>query len=424
MSRIIRATRNPIIPGRGVCDPHIHVFGDRAWLFASHDRDPGNPTWLMHDWQIWSSADLVEWRHESTVRPEDTYIGPSDACWAVDAAQRNGRYYLYFSNRDRDTGVAVADHPAGPYRDALGRPLLPAGLTASHQYDPTVFIDDDEARTPYLVWGSYRAPGYHIARLNEDMVSLAEPPQPMLIDGGPAPDDKSFLHKHDGWYYLSWGSFYAVSRHVRGPYHRIPGRTSIGVSHDHGSFFAWHGQWFNAFTIFDPTCFHRASGLCYLHYDVDGSMHADQLIVEHGVARYDARWNQLMACWYLAGDGIRKRRNHWERFEVSCQRDGAWLRFPNLEHLGADPLVTAWAVCGNPAGAVIEFHRGHPDGELLGRLAIPATGTWNRYDYRSHTTGLRLTAGTADLCLVIRGGTAHAEGELLRLESLRFHRQA
>lgn len=80
---------NPIIPMRGVCDPHIHIFNNIAYLYAIHDKSIDNLKWCMSDWQIWSSADLVNWEYESTVRPEDTYIGESTGCWAVDAASIN-----------------------------------------------------------------------------------------------------------------------------------------------------------------------------------------------------------------------------------------------------------------------------------------------------------------------------------------------
>ena len=106
---------NPIIQGLGICDPHIHVFDNKAYLYASHDRSINNTTWLMDDWQIWSSKDLVIWEYETTFRPEETYIGKCDKCWAVDTAQRNGKYYYYFSNGNKDIGVAVADKPGGPY---------------------------------------------------------------------------------------------------------------------------------------------------------------------------------------------------------------------------------------------------------------------------------------------------------------------
>ena len=135
--------KNPIIPRMGVCDPHMHVFGDRVWLHATHDAVPGSEGFCMHDWQIWSSADCVEWVLEATVRPEDFHMGPSSQCWAVDCAERNGKYYYYFSDGNLRTGVGVSDSPAGPFADVLGKPLLDGTLTTTREYDPAVFRDDD-----------------------------------------------------------------------------------------------------------------------------------------------------------------------------------------------------------------------------------------------------------------------------------------
>jgi arabinoxylan arabinofuranohydrolase len=316
----IRSKKNPIIPNRGVCDPHIHIFKDKAYLYATHDADPDGRDYRMHDWQIWSSPDLVEWTLESTFRPEDTYIGPSDSCWATDAAERNGKYFFYFSNGMRDTGVAVSDYPGGPFRDALGKPLLPENLTPTRQYDPAVFIDDDEQSTPYIIFGSPVWAGgdsYYIATLNEDMVSLKEAPTKIILND-PA-DDKPFLHKHNGIYYLSWASFYAISNCVTGPYHLV-GNT--GASPDHGSFFEWNGQWFNAFTVLDPTLTYRATGICYVHYRNNGEMLVDPLIIEYGVGHYDARWTKIEAEWYMAGHQIHKIDNPRRGIDVKVE-DGS-----------------------------------------------------------------------------------------------------
>lgn len=38
----VRAEKNPVIPGLGVCDPHIHIFENRAYLYASHDAAEGS----------------------------------------------------------------------------------------------------------------------------------------------------------------------------------------------------------------------------------------------------------------------------------------------------------------------------------------------------------------------------------------------
>ena len=89
---------NPLIEHRGVCDPHIHIFEGKAYLYATHDnyRKLGEG-FQMTEWQIWSSEDLVHWKLERVENPRDYYCGPIDQCWAVDAAYRDGKYYWYFS---------------------------------------------------------------------------------------------------------------------------------------------------------------------------------------------------------------------------------------------------------------------------------------------------------------------------------------
>ncbi|TVQ25436.1 MAG: hypothetical protein EA383_08375 [Spirochaetaceae bacterium] len=397
---------NPIIRDRGVCDPHIHIFKDRAYLYASHDASPSSTDYVMNDWQVWSSDDLVNWVHESTLRPEDTYMGPSQRCWAVDAAERNGKYYLYFSNGMTDTGVAVADHPGGPFRDALGKPLLAADLTPTRSYDPSVFIDDDDDQSAYIIFGTPVWAGgdsYYIARLGDDMISLAEKPEKIILDDGA--DDKPFLHKFGGLYYLSWASFYAVSESVYGPY-RMQG--NIGASPDHGSFFSWRGQWFHAFTIFDPTPHHRASGICYVHYHADGRMVVDPVIVEHGVGHYDAGLNRIDATWFMESAHVCKHANPRYGFDISPTESDAYLCFPSVHDLPDSPAISffaAYAPVETETHGVIEVRDAGPDGKLLGTCTVSDTRSLHWRGYRSWTTGeLLLTGNTrsADLCLAFR----------------------
>jgi arabinoxylan arabinofuranohydrolase len=404
---------NPIIPGAGVCDPHVHIFNNRAYLYASHDASPANTDWIMHDWQVWSSANLVDWHLDTTVRPEDTYVGPWDKCWALDAAERHGHYYLYFSKANIETGVLMADSPAGPWSDPLGKPLLPEMFTPTRSYDPTVFTDDDAARTPYIIYGNHVGHGYFIARLGDDMISLAEEPTRILIDDGWARTDKSFLHKHNGLYYLSWDSNYAISDDIRGPYRHVG---TIGVSHDHGSFFEWNGQWFNAFTIFDPTYYYRSTGLCYIHYRANGEMVADQLIAEFGVGHYDAAWNKIEAEWFMAARHVEKRENQGLGFDAVATSDGACLRFPKVRNLKPTAGICFYAACNNPAGCVVEIRSGGPDGPLLGRCEIPSTFGHGILAYNTFTCRLAGVPDTLDLWLRVKGSGT----ELLRLDWFKF----
>ena len=40
--KTVISKKNPIIPRMGVCDPHIHIFENRAYLYASHDAAEGS----------------------------------------------------------------------------------------------------------------------------------------------------------------------------------------------------------------------------------------------------------------------------------------------------------------------------------------------------------------------------------------------
>jgi len=92
------------------------------------------------------------------------------SCWAGDIVARNGKYYWYFSNHHINAGVMVADKPEGPYKDALGKPLVDS-------FDPTIFVDDDN--TPYIIYGRTN---YQIARLKDSMIELDEEPKTIVIN--------------------------------------------------------------------------------------------------------------------------------------------------------------------------------------------------------------------------------------------------
>ena len=393
-----KALKNPIIPGRGVCDPHIHIFSNRAYLYASHDLSPSNELWHMEDWQIWSSADLVNWRLESTLRPEDLYMGPSHECWAVDAATRDGKYFLYFSDGNQRTGVAVSDAPGGPFIDALGKPLLDGTLTPTAEYDPAVFIDDDGSAHILFggpAWAYGPGAGYFMAELNEDMASLKSAPR--LVEVNHDADDKASLHKKNGTYYLTWPSFYATSTNLYGPY---TFRGNFGASPDHGSFFSFNNQDFNAFTIFDPHFVHRATGITYIHYRDNGDIATDGLIVEMGVGQYDAQWNKIEAEWFMAAHNCVKRENPRLGFDVTDIQDGSYLHYPKVRNVPENALIHFYA--SPKVETVIEVRGGSADGQLLG-IASMAPGFMAWKGYRSFSAQLVNPAGELNLYLVFRG---------------------
>lgn len=398
--KTIISKKNPIIPRMGVCDPHMHVFEGKVWLYTSHDTSIENTTFCMNDWQIWSSVDCVEWQLEATIHPEDTFAGATTKCWAVDCAERNGKYYYYFSIGNAQTGVLVGDSPAGPFRDVLGKPLLDGTLTTTREYDPTVFRDDDGEY--YLAFGGPswcygKGCGYYIARLGEDMISFAEQPRPIELDH--MGDDKASLNKINGKYYLSYGGFYAISDSVYGPY-KFTGHT--GASIDHTSYCEWNGQLFNAITVEDCSNYFRSSGLCYVHVRENGELVTDPLIVEYGVGRYDADWNRIEAEWYMKGINVQKRENvGMPGFSVVCDTKAA-LTYPKVRSLTGKSVIEFVGIC-NGSGT-IELHEASEDGPLLGSVCLTGKAkpyAWNRR-MKSVIRFDSALPDEADLCIVLK----------------------
>lgn len=413
--RTVISKKNPIIPGMGVCDPHIHIFEGRMYLYASHDAVADAHGFCMHDWQIWSSGDCVEWKLESIVRPEDFWMGESNCCWATDCAERNGKYYFYFSNGNSSTGVGVADRPEGPYRDVLGRPLLDGTATTTTEYDPSIFKDDDGEY--YIVfggpsWAYGDGCGYFIARLAEDMISLAETPRKIELDH--EGDDKASLNRICGRYYLTFGGFCAVSDCVYGPY-RYLGHT--GASIDHTSFCEWNGQLFNAITVVDHFGEYRSSGLCYAHIRSSGEIVTDPLIVEYGVGQYDSNWNRIEAEWFMSARNISKIENDdLFGFSVSAVSE-AVLNYPKIRNL-CDKVGFAVNYDCVGGGGTIELREKNENGRLFGAIHIEKPSPVFRWRNR-RSAAIRFRESlpnTVDFCLKIKPD----KGAEIRIDCIHF----
>lgn len=268
---------NPLIAKAGMSDPHMLVVDDVCYVFTGHDVGVGVTDWVMPDWRIYRSEDLVSWEHVGTIDPRDNYMGEgSTDCWAGDIVERNGSFYWYFSDRTRSTGVMVASSPEGPYVDALGMPLMES-TAAREFFDPTVFVDEDG--TPYLITGRT---DYQIARLKESMIELDEEPKTIVVDRkGIFPEmDKNSLHKRDGIYYLSCSGYYATSRSLYGPY-EYKGLVGEGwdleTPYAHGDFFQWKDDWYHVWCSYKDRDHDRIRD-CFVapvFYGVDGDMRDD-----------------------------------------------------------------------------------------------------------------------------------------------------
>jgi len=428
---------NPIIPDRGVNDPHIRIIEGKAYLAASHDKSIENDRFIMEDWWIWSSDNLVDWKLESVLKPEDTYIGkPYTGCWAPDLAKRNGKYYWYFSERNEQAGVMVADRITGPWTDPLGKPLLTSDMTPTHEYD--MGIIEDEKGDFYIVFGVW---DYYIAKLNEDMISLAEEPRKIEINNPRGPynldglnkehptDDKPFLHFYNGNYYLSWGCFYAMANNIYGPYDykaSIIEKESFARGYDaptwphgfkqgrHGSFFQWHNQWYFAYCDISQTGnrYFRDTFISYVHYRKNGEI-ASIRVDGTGVGQYDADNGCIEAEDYFKASQINKVENKDGGFQVADIDNGDFLTFPNIYGLVQKTEIEFRVT--DLQGARIEIHYDSPEGEILASYKLKRHKGKSNSDV--YTFDFPPQEGTASLCFVFSG----KKNKLLGFDSFSFH---
>ena len=366
--------KNPIVVGQGMADPHIHIYDDTAYLYVGHDRSPHATRFMMVDWNVWTSTDLVNWEHVTTISPNQTYMKDSPtlhplqqrrvelrysgdlAAWACDVIKKDGTYGFFFSNGGTDLGVMLASNPAlSDAKDALGHPLVSAKASPSYPkadtevddtegaYDPTLLMDDDGSA--YLCFG-YRHPSlssYMLARLEDSLYELAEEPRDVIVLPNPKTGDsmpgtdKPTLHVRHGVYYLSAGTYYATASQVYGPYtyrgatlpHSQKFRTFGLTGQAHGRFFTWHEQSFHVWCMFvdqnntgvpvPGRTYHRwrESWMTYTHYGDNDTMVDDWRFLDRhgrtGVGQYDATWNKIEAEWYMRSTDCIKYQSDMDR---------------------------------------------------------------------------------------------------------------
>jgi len=121
---------NPVITHMYSADPSARVFGDSLYLYPSHDRD-GAQGFDMEDYHCYVTGDLQTFEDRGVIfRPFEQTTWATRAAWAPDCVERNGKYYFYFPTDTRHIGVAVSDHPWGPFEDPLGIRSFPSTLPA------------------------------------------------------------------------------------------------------------------------------------------------------------------------------------------------------------------------------------------------------------------------------------------------------
>ena len=117
----------------GCADPFVLKYLNEYWCYSTGIRTDRTCFGVFH------SRDLVHWRELGGVM--DPVDDISSCYWAPEVIYENGRFLMYYSVGDgvhMHIRAAIADDPAGPFRDA-GRRLT----SEEFAIDPHVFRDED-----------------------------------------------------------------------------------------------------------------------------------------------------------------------------------------------------------------------------------------------------------------------------------------
>ena len=204
---------NPYLPSwEYIPDGEPRVFGDRVYVYGSHDRFNA-PIFCVNDYVCWSAPvdDLSDWQYEGVIykKTQDPknklglrLLFAPDVVRGVD-----GRYYLYYAFDFMGiTGVAVCDTPAGQY-EFYGYVHYADGTIWGRRkgdqfpFDPGVLVDDDGrvwhysgfyTPTPAVVTGGIplKNDGGVVMELEQDMVTIKTEPKVIFPKEGPG----SFLN--------------------------------------------------------------------------------------------------------------------------------------------------------------------------------------------------------------------------------------
>ncbi len=217
---------NPVISGL-YADPEI-LYAEQTGRYYLYPTTDGEVGWNNHDFRVYSSDDLRTWTDEGVMFDLRTDCSWADSKgWApciierkyVGKRGKTSYKYFYYFVAEGKIGVAVADRPTGPFRDALGRPMLterPEGVRGGAVIDPDVFRDPQTGKY-YLYWGN----GFlAVAELNDDMVSLKEGTTRILIPRERKRDfhynEGTYVFYRNGKYYFTWSE-----NDTRSPNYRV-----------------------------------------------------------------------------------------------------------------------------------------------------------------------------------------------------------
>lgn len=421
----IAKAQNPIIQTRFSADPAPMVYKDTVFLYVSHDEDnasPGMGKFLMKDWLLYTSVDMVNWTDHGVVASlKDFKWGKQDnGAWAPQCVEQDGKFYLYCPVQGSGIGVLVADSPYGPFKDPLGKRLIESNHIWN-DIDPTV-IKDDKGDS-YLYWGN---PSLWYVKLNKDMISYSgevmKVPGVGKEKGQSTPDiyhyqEGPWGYKRNNHYYMAYattccpeGLGYAMSNSPTGPweykgYIMKPNKKSSGnhpgIIDFKGKTYVFGFNYRLNFMITDKHHERRSVCVAEMKFNPDGTIQelpwwTDEGLQEPGnINPYVINQAETIA-W---AEGLKTAKDSISGdMYVTRINNGDYIKVRGVK-FNKKPK-SFQANVASAAGGIIEIRLDSPEGELLGSLEVKNTGAGN---WTSLSTSVNKTKGLHDLYFVFKG---------------------
>ncbi|MET8551674.1 family 43 glycosylhydrolase [Micromonospora zamorensis] len=414
---------NPIVGHIYTADPAPLVHNGRVYLYTGHDED-GSTYFTMREWRVWSSADMVNWTDHGSPMSLATFAWADANAWAGQVIARNGKFYWYVPVRQRSNGqmvigVGVADSPTGPFRDAIGRPLV-----GNNEIDPSVFIDDDGQA--YLYWGN---PGLWYVKLNSDMISYSgsatritlttagfgtrtgNASRPTLYEEGP------WVFKRNGLYYNVFAAeccsefiAYSTAPGPTGPWtYRgtiMPRQGSSFTNHagvidfNGGSYFFYHNG-----ALPGGGGYTRSVAVEKFSYNSNGTIPTITMSTagapQVGTLNPYGRQEAETIAW---GSGIETEPSSEGGMNVGWIENGDYVKVKGVAFGGGATSFTA-RVASATSGGRIEVRLDSATGPTVGTCTVGGTGGWQTWT--TTTCAVSGATGTRDLYLRFAGGSGN-----------------
>lgn len=419
--------RNPLVSHIFTADPNAVVYGDRIYLYVSHDVD-GQENYDMVDYRGFSSSDMVNWQDHGVL------IHANSLPWATNlyapgACTKNGKYYLYMPNGGDNIGVAVADDPGGPFVDPLGKALITKSYPNSNVpwlFDPACFVDDDGQGYMYFGGGNDGGQNARVIRLGADMISLADERATTIQTT--AFFEASFVHKREGTYYFSYSSDFSAEHGAaleyltsdnpmtgftyRGKF--LPNANINNGNNNHGSIVEFKGKTYVFYHARKLTqdlgtnvVNNRSVAVQELTYAADGKLNQITMSTDDFTVNQIACLNGFaeVQAETLAGErGIEVEGNAGQTVRVAQISNNDWVGYSQVDFRnGASSLVlkVASAQGGGTIDVRIDGCLTGKEGTSIGTCEVASTG--GASTFAPLTCEIAGPAGPHDLCLHFSG---------------------